>query len=260
MLSKRLLTAALGLPILIGIIIVGGPLFNAVAALTFTLAAAEFYRAASLDRRGTIVGAAATAAVVLAAATDGGWLPGALVAAVMASLLWPVLTSRTSTALADASVVIFGIVYIGWLGAHAVLLRDLTDGRDWVLLGLFAVFATDTAAYAVGRILGRHTMTPNISPRKTWEGGVGGFLGGFGAVLALNSLFGLGAGPWAIVGLALILPVVAELGDLAESALKRSMAVKDMGTLLPGHGGVIDRMDSLLFALPVLYYWVRWVV
>ncbi len=260
MLSTRLLTAALGLPILIGIVIVGGPLFDAAAVLTFAVAASEFYRAALLDRAGVIVGTVATAAVVLAVASGGGWPQGALAAAVMALLLWPVLASRTDTALADVGTVVLGVLYVGWLGAHAVLLRDLGDGREWVLLGLFAVFATDTAAYAVGRALGRHQMAPRISPLKTWEGSVGGLAGGFLAVIALHAAFDLGAARWIIVGLAAILPLVAQLGDLAESALKRSIGVKDMGSLLPGHGGVIDRMDSLLFAFPVLYYWVRWVI
>lgn len=260
MLFTRLRTAALGLPILIGIVIVGGPLFKVAAVLTFAVASAEFSRAASVERTGVIAGAAATAAVVLAVAYGGGWPTGALAVAVMALLLWPVLASRTDTALADVGTAVLGVLYAGWLGAHAVLLRDVGDGRDWVLLGLFAVFATDTAAYAVGRVAGRHRMAPRISPQKTWEGGVGGLAGGFVAVIALHSAFDLGAGRWAIVGLAAILPLAAQLGDLAESALKRSMAVKDMGSLLPGHGGVIDRMDSMLFAFPVLYYWVRWVV
>ncbi|HWO94022.1 MAG TPA: CDP-archaeol synthase, partial [Dehalococcoidia bacterium] len=167
---------------------------------------------------------------------------------------------RTETALHDWAVVAAGALYIGWLGAHAVLLRELDDGREWVLLAFGVVFATDTGAYFIGRAFGRRKMAPRVSPGKTWAGGVGGFACGAIVAAVLNFAFGLDAPPWEIAGLAIIVPVTAEIGDLAESVLKRSMHVKDMGKVMPGHGGIVDRLDSLLFAIPVLYYWVRWVI
>jgi phosphatidate cytidylyltransferase len=180
-------------------------------------------------------------------------------AAVAVPSLWPVLAARPATALSDWSGVTLGVMYYGWLGSHAVLLRELPDGRDWLLLGLFGVFATDTGAYFVGRSLGRHHLAPEISPHKTWEGAAGGFAAGLVVVLTLRALFGLPLSERETLLLGLILPVVAQLGDLAKSALKRSAGVKDFGRIMPGHGGMADRIDSLLFAIPVLYFWLRWI-
>lgn len=260
-LRQRVATAVIGIPVLIALVLAGGALFTAVAAVALAFAGYEFFRAAGFDRSpGAALGVALCAAAAIAVDAGDGWPQGLVAATVALPLLWPVFAARTETALRDWSVVAGGALYVGWLGAHLVLVRDLPDGRDWLLLGLFSIFATDTGAYFIGRAFGRRKMAPVVSPKKTWEGGAGGWACGFATVLALNAAFGLDAPPAAILGLAALLPVVAELGDLAESALKRSMAVKDMGGVLPGHGGLVDRLDSILFAVPMLYYWVRWVV
>ena len=153
---------------------------------------------------------------------------------------------------------ITGILYVGVFGAHIVLLRDLLDGVDWLIVMLVATFSTDTGAYAVGRLVGRHAFAPTISPNKTWEGAIGGLVfGALGAAVAMLILEPtIRAGAQILVAAAL--PVAAIAGDLLESALKRRLGVKDMSTLLPGHGGVLDRLDSLLLAGPVLYWIVRW--
>ena len=153
-----------------------------------------------------------------------------------------------------------GLAYVGLLGAHLVLLRELAEGRDWVYLTVFATFAVDTAAYAVGRTVGRRKLAPRISPGKTVEGTLGGLAGGFAMVLLLNYFLGIRLEAALIVPLAALLPVAAVLGDLAESILKRGMQVKDASSLIPGHGGLLDRFDSLLFTFPVVYYFVTWVV
>ena len=152
------------------------------------------------------------------------------------------------------------MLYLGWLGCHLVLLRDVGDGRDWVFLALFSTFATDTAAYFVGRAIGRTPLAPAISPGKTVEGAVGGFVFGVGAVLLLNYLLGLRVEASEIVPLAFLLPVVAQLGDLIESKLKRGMQVKDASRLIPGHGGLMDRFDSVLLVTVVVYYYLKWVI
>ena len=156
---------------------------------------------------------------------------------------------------------IFTLLYVGWLGSHLVLLRALPEiGEEWLLLAVFAVMATDTGAFAVGRLLGRHPLLPQISPTKTVEGAVGGLFAGFSAVVLINLLPDLDVSYWKIALLGLILPLLAQIGDLSESAIKRSLGVKDFSRLVPGHGGVLDRLDSLLFGVPTVYFFVQWVV
>jgi phosphatidate cytidylyltransferase len=140
------------------------------------------------------------------------------------------------------------------------LLRDLGNGEHWVLLAVLATWATDTAAYAVGKAVGRNRMAPRISPGKTWEGTVGALIGGLIAVPLLNWPLDL---PMTTVEAALLgalLPPVAVLADLGESMLKRGVHVKDASGLVPGHGGFLDRLDSILFTVPLVYYFAIWAV
>ena len=153
----------------------------------------------------------------------------------------------------------FGAVaYLAIPGATFVLVRSAHQGTDWVLLAVLAVMSADAAAYAGGRLLGRHQLAPSVSPNKTIEGALFGWLGGFGATIALDQILNLEVEIWPLVLLALVLPIVSQLGDLAESLFKRAMDVKDSSNLIPGHGGVLDRLDSLLFGLPVVYFFLQW--
>ncbi|HET7738150.1 MAG TPA: phosphatidate cytidylyltransferase, partial [Tepidiformaceae bacterium] len=149
------------------------------------------------------------------------------------------------------------LFYIGVLLSTLVLLRDGEDGRSWVFLAILATFAVDTGAYAVGRAIGRHKLAPKISPAKTWEGAVGGYIAGAAAVFGLNALLGLDVATAAILPLALLLPPAAMAGDLLESWMKRRMGVKDASGLLPGHGGFLDRLDSILLVTPLVYGFVH---
>ena len=154
---------------------------------------------------------------------------------------------------------LLGPVYAGFLLGHGLAIRDLSGdsgdlGRSWLLFTLLAVFACDTGALAVGRLLGRHRMTPRISPNKTWEGAAGGFAASVGAALLVGLVFDLDAPVWQQAVIGAVAGLAAQAGDLAESALKRAANVKDSGSIMPGHGGILDRMDSILFALPAVYY------
>jgi phosphatidate cytidylyltransferase len=151
----------------------------------------------------------------------------------------------------------WAMVYVGLLVSAFVLLRDAEGGRDWFLLGVLATFSVDTGAYAVGRAIGRHKMAPGISPGKTWEGAAGGYVAGAAAFLGLNALLGTGESALTMLPFALAMPVLAQAGDLFESWMKRRMGVKDSSGLLPGHGGFLDRLDSLAFVLPALYVFLR---
>ncbi len=126
------------------------------------------------------------------------------------------------------------------------------------MLAVLAIMSADAAAYAGGRLLGRHQLAPSVSPNKTLEGALFGWLGGFGATIALDQILNLDVEIWPLVLLALVLPVISQLGDLVESLFKRAMDVKDSSNLIPGHGGVLDRLDSLLFGLPVVYFFLQW--
>lgn len=142
------------------------------------------------------------------------------------------------------------------------------EGRNLVFLTLFATFASDTAAFFTGRALGRHKLAPDVSPGKTWEGAIAG---GIGAILmslfftlptffTLTNPFRLPISWWQAIVLGLLVSVFGQLGDLAESLFKRNMGVKDSGNLLPGHGGLLDRVDSIVFASVVAYYYAIWLI
>ena len=157
-----------------------------------------------------------------------------------------------------------GPIYVGFLLSHALLLREgaagLEDGRSWLLYALLMTFAADTGAFFVGKLVGRHRMAPTVSPGKTWEGFVGGLTFALGASVGLSSLLGL---PVSILGqliLGLLLGLTAALGDLSESFMKRRASVKDSGVIVPGHGGILDRMDSLLVTIPVTFYVAAYII
>jgi phosphatidate cytidylyltransferase len=179
---------------------------------------------------------------------------------VLIPLAWVTLRADPDTALQDWSWAVGGIMYVGLLGSTIVLLRELPNGRDWVYLTVFSTFAADTTAYFVGRAFGRQKLAPHISPGKTVEGTLGGFAGAFAMAVVLNYALGLRLEAALIVPLALLLPFFAVLGDLAESIIKRGMQIKDSSHVIPGHGGALDRLDSLLFTFPLVYFFAIWVV
>jgi phosphatidate cytidylyltransferase len=182
--------------------------------------------------------------------------PVVLLALVLAAFARPLLAGRTEDAFVHVSGTVFGAVLVGWLFArHALLLHDAA-GAAWVSVLLAAVWAGDSAAFFAGRALGRHPLARAVSPRKTWEGAAAGLVASVacGAVVArwlLPAAWAVGAAAGGVAGL------VGQAGDLAESALKRDAGLKDSGTLIPAHGGLLDRLDSLLLATPAFYLCLR---
>ena len=189
-------------------------------------------------------------------------MPLLLTSAVLLSLIWLLRRAQEEKAFIGWAWTVAGILYLGWLLSHLVALRDLDGGRNWVFLALFVTFASDTMAFITGRTLGRHRLAPNISPGKTWEGTIGGVLGAIFASLFFTLPTPLHTDlNWIqAVLLGLLISIFGQLGDLVESLFKRNMGVKDSGKLIPGHGGVLDRMDSVVFAGIVVYYYVVWVM
>ena len=147
-----------------------------------------------------------------------------------------------------------GLITVGFLASHLILLRGIADGASWLIILTAITAGSDTGAYYTGSRLGKRKLCPNISPNKTIEGGIGGIAGGVVAGIVLALIFPVSAPLWLVVLLAVVLSVAGMTGDLVESVIKRGYQVKDSGTLLGGHGGVLDRIDSLLMAAPVLYY------
>lgn len=274
--KKRVLTAVIGIPLLLAFIYFDFPLnttwLSQLPLLVFLIGAAavlgslEFYRLGSLagGRPLTILGTIGAFAFTVGALFDNRWVVPALVAIAILLPLFLSLVFRKETLSLSWGWTVAGMLYMGWMPGHYVALRQLDGGMELVILAMFTTFACDTSAFLIGRTWGRHHMTPRISPKKTWEGAVAGFVGAVAASLALCFLLNLG--DWslplsyaqaAIVGC--LVGVAAQLGDLLESLLKRRAGVKDSGNLIPGHGGILDRIDSLVFTGVIVYYFVIWV-
>ena len=181
-----------------------------------------------------------------------------LTASTVLPLLWVMLRKNRGGACSSWGFTLAGVMYLGWLASRYVALMELPQGRVWVILALFPTFACDTSAYFVGRALGRHKMAPGISPSKTWEGAAGGVIGAVAVGLGVAWLFKLPIGVLQTLGLSLAIAIFAQMGDLVESLFKRNMGTKDSGKALPGHGGMLDRIDSVVFAGLVVYYYVLW--
>ena len=269
-LALRLLSAALGMPLIVAAILVGGPFFTALLGLAMLTALGEIAVISGIPRISPVflLAAAGLGAVLGAALTEAGplyWtfltaVPAVYAAATVEAALRerapePAVLGRY---LAAGGVMAAALLYLALPAAAFILIRAHADGAEWLLLAVLAVMATDAAAYAGGRTLGRRRLAAAISPNKTIEGALCGWLGGSGAVLALDAIFGLPGGLWPLILLALVLPLAAQIGDLAESLLKRARGVKDSSNLIPGHGGALDRLDSLLFGVPAVYLFLVW--
>jgi phosphatidate cytidylyltransferase len=163
------------------------------------------------------------------------------------------------------AVTLFGVLYVGWLSAHLVLLRELpwraggeyADGAAYVLLAFFVTWSCDTGAYTVGRLLGRNRPWSRISPRKSLEGAIGGLFFSVAGAFIARAWFAPFLRPWDGLLLGLLVGVFAQVGDLVESLLKRDARHGDSSDMIPGHGGVLDRFDSLYFGAPLVYYYLK---
>jgi phosphatidate cytidylyltransferase len=272
MLAQRLLTSAIGIPLIAGVILLGGPVYDAVAALILVVAAVEFCAMVAPGTSGSggfslawrprpidlMAAGGVVLIVILIGETDDSWTGplAAGVALAMTALIWRGAAGVRGPLFALAG----ALLYVGLLGAHLVLLRNLDGDGSWVFLPILATWATDTFAYAAGRTFGRRRIAPRISPGKTLEGTAAGLAGGLASVVVLAEVLGLPISFAEAALLGAILPAAAVLGDLAESSLKRGAGVKDTSELVPGHGGLLDRLDSLLFTVPLVYYFAIWVV
>jgi phosphatidate cytidylyltransferase len=257
-LVSRVLVALIGLPAVLGIVYLGGWWLFALAAVAAVLALHE-YALMIRSLRPVILAAYAGALLSLVGAQLGGldWTAAGFLGTIpLAFLLHWLGDTRQSATIAIASTVL-GAAWIGLCLAHLLLLRQLPDdGRLATFTVLLAVWAGDIGAFFAGRLIGRHRLAPTLSPGKTWEGFVFGVTATiFVAFVALYKQDYLSIGESIVLGA--VIAIAAPLGDLFESALKRDMQIKDTGRLLAAHGGVLDRIDSLLFATVAAYYLLR---
>jgi len=263
MLKRRVITALWGVPLVIIAIWFDEPLpwFTLLAVPFGLLAVFEFYKITGVSRTIplTVFGLIWTLFFII----EPHWnydnsIPVLLASAVVISLMLRVPVRSIRFSMADWTWSMMGIVYVGLLLSLLVTLR-INAGREWLYLVIFCTFGSDTFAYFIGRALGRHKLAPRISPGKTWEGAVGGLCGSVivGLLFTLSTPVQLSIGYGEAILLGLLISVCGQTGDLAESMLKRRKGVKESGTLMPGHGGLLDRMDSIVFAgLAVYLYYI----
>ncbi|MBM3676982.1 MAG: phosphatidate cytidylyltransferase [Actinobacteria bacterium] len=256
-LVSRLLVGAALLPIVLGVSWLGGWWLFAVVLLASLVALHELYTMTRGQRPLVLAGYVGLVVLLLGVELGGiGWLgAGPLATVLVAFVLYGIADARPSAAAAFGTTLL-GVVWVGGGLAHVILLRDIEEhGRTLVFAVALAVFAGDTAAYFVGRAIGRHRLAPTISPKKSWEGFIAGTLAS--VVVTFFALYEdreTYLAIWESLVLGLAVAIAAVLGDLFESAVKRDVGVKDSGRLLGGHGGMLDRLDSLLWAVPAAYY------
>jgi len=242
----------------------GPPAVLALVVVAVTLAAAELFNSLRIAgyRPATLLGVVAVPAVIVGAYFRGqDAVVFAIPVFIAVTMLWYLAGITRRSPLTNLSVTVLAFVWTGVLASFAGLLIDPKlfpnrHGLAFMLGAIIAAVGYDVGGYVVGSRFGRHSLAPSVSPNKTWEGLAGGCAVAIGASAGITSqIHPFGVGTALVLGL--VVAVVAPCGDLVESMIKRDLGVKDMGSILPGHGGMLDRIDALLFALPAAYYLVR---
>lgn len=260
-LTARVVTAAIGIPLVLLVTYRGGWVFGIVVGLVAIASELELLRMFRAGNHRPLPLLALPAAGILAAIPAFSRQPfalwdGAIVVLLLLAGIYALRPGTRPTDLTNWTLSIAGPIYIGLLLGHLTLLREVHHGVRWVALLFLMTWAYDTGAFAAGRAYGHRPFMAHISPSKTVEGVLGGLLLSTIAGLVGVGMLSLAVGPALILGFATGL--IVQLGDLIESMIKRQMGVKDSGSMLPGHGGLLDRIDGLLFAAALGYYAAAW--
>jgi phosphatidate cytidylyltransferase len=254
MLRYRVMVAAVGIPIGLAAVILGGYYLLGLALVLAVIGLHEYYTLLRPYRPNLLVGFIAGIGTVVGAYYWGpqGLLVG-LAALMVLTFFWSLRGELGAHLVGRMALTGFGVIWVALGFAYVLLIRDLNHGETLTILLLACTMVSDTFAYFVGRAFGRHKMAPRISPKKSVEGAIGGIIGSILAA-AVAKIYS----PWLTWGdallLGLVIGIVGQWGDLFESAIKRDFRVKDSGKILPGHGGILDRFDSVLFASFVTYW------
>ena len=270
--TTRVNTALLGLPILFIIIWVGDPLFSIVVVAIAAMGAWEFCQIAQHTgkkpmTRFAIIWASIFVVVSYILTTNSSGVDPIVfmtlnaltaISGITISGLYVIIYHPHGTKLSNWITTISASIYTGGLISYSVLILNLDHGREWICVLILAVFANDTLAFLTGRYLGKTPLAPNTSPGKTVEGAVGGIFGALLTSLATITIFDLETHLLGVIVLGILIGITAQGGDLLESKIKRHFDVKDSGWIIPGHGGVLDRLDSIVFNLVLVYYFIIW--
>lgn len=283
--NYRLATAAVGLPILLTVVWIGPPWFSAFLFIVTIAATIELTRLARLW--GDRIHWAFPMLIALSFVLSGNqWAAeGQMSHADVLSFFWEGSEKYVIIATHVIMLCGYGIItkrlviqqdprfpipgdsmffaipfYVGAPMMYALALRGADQGFEWMLLTLLTVFATDTAAFFGGRTFGKTPLAPNVSPNKTREGAIIGMFAAVITCVVAATYLKIDAIMWETLILGAIIGLFAQLGDLVESRMKRKAGVKDSGFLIPGHGGILDRLDSIVFTMPAVYYFVVWVI
>lgn len=258
MLYTRVITAVIAIPIIAIAVYLGGLWFTASVILYGLVAGWEYVH---MMKKGNYnPNLVVTLGLMVLLIAQGYWPSldlGVIVSiGLVVSIIWQMFRAKSPAPTADWALAVTGGLYIGWGLGRLVALRQLPNGLAWAYLALAATWMADTFAYLIGRTFGCHKFWPRLSPNKTWEGCYGELLGGLVGAAMIIPFFKLGWTPALIAGI--LAAVVAVFGDLSVSMMKRHVGVKDSSNLFPGHGGFLDRIDSLLLVNIVIYYYAAW--
>ncbi len=263
MLLRRWLTALALLGFVIPLLILASTFWVLLAVQAFVaLALYEFFAHALQEEPyvwriiGMGMGVSISAAICFGGLEHLGWILALVVLIMLGLSLLRFPLALNSMDLAGR--LLLGTIYIGFLFSHMGLILTLPRGKQWIGLVVMSTLLVDTGAFYGGYFFGRKKLCPSISPNKTVEGAMGGMIGGLLGVLACKLIFFPQLSPTKVLWLAAGIGLMTQIGDLCESMLKRSLNIKDFGSFLPGHGGFLDRIDSLLFTAPFVFYMAVW--
>jgi phosphatidate cytidylyltransferase len=252
-LGARYLGWLLIVPLPLLAILMGGVIGMMVWGGLTALALREYARAVNLHPHDRYMLLFTTLATALIVVLQPGWFAPLPVALMLFLTLIPILNGQPEALTRRAQPTFWGYLYIVWTLAHALLLYQLPDGAGWLIVAATGCAFADVGAYYIGKLLGKHPIAPRIHPQKAWEGLLGNVLG---ATLALSLFAWLLPllSPLLCISVVLVIGIGSAWGDLLSSLLKRTLHIKDWGTLVPGHGGILDRLNSVIVVLPLLYY------
>lgn len=260
--AQRVISGLLAAALLFATAAAGGWWFGAFALFVMGVCLYEFFGMSSpddlLSRSSGVLAGLLLAAAILTGSASGDTGLFILTALVLVPAVFSVFRPQDlETVAARTALATLGVLWVGGLGALTTSLVLLESGYRWVCLAAFIAFGSDIGAYFAGKAFGKRKLHPKVSPAKTWEGAIGGVLSAVLLSVGWAQVVDLGLPTFAVAGLALVGAPLGQIGDLAESMMKRSVGVKDSGSIMPGHGGLLDRIDALLFIGPPLFLFAR---